>query len=122
MGAFRRIPRAKQARPPIDRPRGRVCATRLPAIFACSAVNGIASWMGLIVFAHASSGVAPLLTSLVCTSARLTVLLAALLSRFRVSLSAPRSLLITASTAEESSTTLLMLGGLAAFGNQFVHE
>src|SRR5882757_9349970 len=122
MGALSAIPNAKQARSPIDRPKRRVCATRLPAIFACSSVNGIASLTGLIVFAHASSAVAPRLTSLVCTSARLTVLLAALLNSFRVNFSAPGSLLSTASTAEESSTTLLMLGGLAAFSNQFVDE
>src|SRR6266403_584013 len=122
MGALSTIPKAKQARSPIDRPKKRVWATRLPAIFACSSVKGIASRMGLSVFSHASSGLTPSLTSLVCTSARLTVLLVAMLNSSGGSLSAPGSWLSNASNTEESSTILLTLGGLAAFRNEFVNQ
>jgi len=52
----------------------------------------------------------------------LTVLQVALLNSSGVSLSAPGSLLSSARTAEASSTTLLMFGCLAAFGNEFAGQ
>src|SRR5208282_2955750 len=84
--------------------------------------KGAASRMGLRVSSHASWGLPPSLTSLVWTSARLTVLQVASLNSSGVSVSEPGSLLSNASTAEASSTTLLMFGCLAAFGNEFAGQ
>src|SRR2546429_8842106 len=76
-GAPRVSPRARQARSPKDRPRQRVWVIRSPAILACSAVKGAASRIGLSVACQASRGLRPRSTNLACTSARLTVLLMA---------------------------------------------
>ena len=114
-------PRAKQARSPNDKPSARVQVIRPPAVLACSAVKAIASRMGLRVASHASSGLSPRATSLLCTSARLTVLLVALLSSWGVSLSAPGSRLSTARSAEASNTILFIPGCLMSFGNQLVN-
>src|SRR5437899_5835242 len=78
--------------------------------------------MGLSVAAHASRGASPMLTSFPCTSARLTVLLVAVLNISGVSLSAPGSRFSTASTAEASRTILFIPSRLAPFGNQLVDE
>src|SRR5713101_731379 len=90
-GAFKESPSARQALSPKDKPSGRVCAIRSPASLACSEVNGTASRMGLSAASHASSGRRPRPTSLPCTSARLTVLMAAALKSSGVNVSAPRS-------------------------------
>ncbi len=119
-GALRTIPRARQARSPNDKPSGRVLVIRFPAASACSAVKAVASRMGLSVASHASPGASPMLTSLPCTSARLTVLLVAVLNISEVSLSAPGSRFSTASRAEASRTILFIPSRLAPFGNQLV--
>src|SRR5260370_3459725 len=121
-GAFSANPRARQARSPNDRPSARVCVMRLPAFLACSAVKDTASRIGLSAASHASPGLMPRLTSLLCTSARLTVLLAAVLNRRGVSLSAPGSRFSTARSAEASSTILFIAGRLAPFGDQLVSQ
>src|ERR1700686_2388910 len=122
MGALRAMPRAMQARSPSDKPKRRVCETRSPAIFACVSVNGAASRMRLSASSHASSGLPPSLTSLVCTSARFTVLLVALLNSSGVRASEPGSLFNNASRTEASKTALLTLCRLAAFCDQFVSQ
>src|SRR5215469_13499136 len=76
MGASSASPRARQARAPKDKPRKRVRVTRSPAVLAWSGVKAIASRIGLRVASQASRGLIPLSTSLLCTSARLTVLTA----------------------------------------------
>src|SRR5260370_6294982 len=121
-GAFRARQRDRKARSPSDRLSARVCLTRLPALLACSAVKDTASRIGLSVASQASSGLRPRLTSLLCTSARLTVLLAAVLNNWGVSLSAPGSRLSTARSAEASSTILFIARGLAPFGDQLVSQ
>src|ERR1700675_1772585 len=121
-GTLRTIPRARQARSPNDKPSGRVLVIRFPAAFACSAVKAVASRTGLSVASHASPGVSPRLTSLPCTSARLTVLLVAVLNISGVSLSAPGSRFSTASRAEASRTILFIPSRLAPFVNQLVDE
>src|SRR6516225_4349404 len=121
-GAFKASPSAKQARSPNDNPRGRVSATRSPASLACSEVKATASRMGLNVASHASSGLRPRSTNLPCTSAKLTVLIAAALNSSGVSLSAPGSRLRIASRAEASSTTLFISRGLVPFLDQFVDK
>src|SRR5579863_4205168 len=78
--------------------------------------------MGLMLASQASSGLIPRLTSLLCTSARLTVLLMAALNSWGVSLSAPGSRLSTARSAEASSTILFTFRGLTALRNQLVHQ
>src|SRR6266849_3525966 len=105
-GAFKASPSARQALSPNDNPSGRVCATRSPTSLACSEVKGTASRTGLSAASHASSGRRPRPTSLPCTSARLTVLIAAPLKSSGVNVSAPGSRLRMASRAEASSTTL----------------
>src|SRR5438034_2231877 len=96
---------------------------RLPTSCACTAVNGAASRTGVRMSSQVSSGLLPSLTSLLCTSARLTVLIIELLNSSTVSFSAPGSLFSTASKAEASSTAMLLtLACLAAFGDQFVHQ
>src|SRR5882724_8935546 len=121
-GALRTIPRARQARSPNDKPSGRVLVIRFPAVSACSAVKAVTSRMGLSVASHASPGASPRLTSLPCTSARLTVLLVAVLNISGVSLSAPGSRFSTASRAEASRTILFIPSRLAPFVNQLVDE
>src|SRR5271165_666556 len=78
--------------------------------------------MAARVSSHASSGSPPRLTSLVWTSARFTMLPAALLNISGVNFSEPGSRLSIASMADASRTILLMLGGLAAFGDEFVRQ
>src|ERR1035437_4046922 len=121
-GALSAIPKARHAQSPSERPRCRVRATRLPAILACSSLKGTASRMGLVVSSHASSEAHPRLTSLACTSARLTVLPTAMASSSGVSFSRPGSPLMTARIAEASSTILFILGCLAAFGEQLIDQ
>jgi hypothetical protein len=75
--AFKTRASAKQARPPSDRPRGCVWATRAPASLACSGVKDTAARTGLSVASHASSGLSPFVASLAWTPARLTPLAAA---------------------------------------------
>src|SRR5271165_1746976 len=122
MGAPSAIPTARHARSPSERPRCCVWAARPPAILACSSVKGRASRMGLVASSHASSEVHPRLTSLVCTSARLTVPPTARASSSGVSFSYPASRLMTTRMADASSTILFMLGCLAAFGEQFINQ
>src|SRR5215470_13451554 len=95
---------------------------RFPAVMACSTVNGVTSRIGLRVASHASSGVRPRFTSLLCTSARLTVLLVATFSSCGVSFSAPDSRLSTARSAEASRTILFIPGRLAPFGDQLIYQ
>src|SRR6266481_162436 len=95
---------------------------RFPAVIACSAVNAVASRIGLRVASHASCGLRPRFTSLLCTSAKLTVLLVATLSSCGVSLSAPGSRLSTARSTEASRTILFISGGLAPFCNQLIDQ
>src|SRR5271166_4202006 len=80
--------------------------------------------MGLVASSHASSGVHPRLTNLVCTSAKLTVLATATASSSGVSLSYPGSRLMSARIADASSTTLFlfMSGCYATLGQQFVNQ
>src|SRR5215472_18056210 len=122
MGASSASPRARQARSPKDKPRKRVRVTRSPAVLAWSGVKAIASRIGLRVASQASRGLIPLSTSLLCTSARLTVLLTPLLSNSGVNFSAPDSRFSTVSSAEASRTILFTLGCLAALRNQFVDQ
>jgi hypothetical protein len=82
----------------------------------------MASPIGLLASAHASSNGHPWFTSFVWTSARLTVLATALTSRSAVSFSCPGSPLMMARIAEASSTTLFTLSRLAAFREQFLDE
>src|SRR4029077_15766647 len=121
-GAFKVSPSAKQARSPNDKPSGRVFTTRSPTTLACSEVNGTALRMGLSAASQASSGRRPRPTSLPCTSARLTVLMAAVPKSSGVNFSAPGSWLRMARRADASSTTLFISRGLATFGNQFVNQ
>jgi len=67
-------------------------------------------------------GIAPSLRSFVCTSAKLTVLLVASFRSSGVSLSAPGSLLRTASKADASSTTLFTASSLTTASNQFIDQ
>src|SRR5216683_7957920 len=90
-GAFKASPSAKQARSPKDKPSGRVRATRSPTSLPCSEVKGTTSRTGLSAASHASPGRRPRPTSLPCTSARLTVLMAAALKSSGVNVSAPGS-------------------------------
>src|ERR1700676_1010782 len=96
--------------------------TRSPASRACSSSKGMTSRSGLVASSHACAEVQPRLTSLACTSARFTVLAAAPARRAAVSSSAPVSFPITARMADASSTMLFIFRGLAALGEQFIHQ
>src|SRR5690348_8248319 len=82
----------------------------------------MASRIGLRVASQASREFNPRSTSLLCTSARFTVLLTAVLRSSGVNLSAPDSPFSTASSAEASKTILFTLGCPAALRDQLVNQ
>src|SRR5271156_2222977 len=95
---------------------------RVPAILACSAVNGSTSGIGSTASAQDSSGSPPSLTRMACTSARFTALAVARLNSSGVSFPEPGSSLSRARMAEASSTTLFKQDCPASFRDQFVRE
>src|SRR5882724_9980790 len=122
MRAFCKSPKARQARSPRERPKGRVLVIKSPVIRACSDVNGTTSRTRLSAESHAASPGIPAVTSLLCTSQRLTVLTIAPLSRAGVNFSEPRSCRRTASRADASRTTLLTTSGLAPLGDKLIDQ
>src|SRR5580658_7428123 len=134
--------RARQARSPSDKPKGRVTGSNSAAMRACCSVKKqISHWM-LCTRLQACAAMTPRSSIRVWTSARLTVLRSAP-SRMEMTISPPGSLRNTARTADESRTArsvkqsrlpqaipielavprhllFLATGFFAALGDQFV--
>jgi len=120
-----RIPKARQARSPNDKPNFLVRSIKVPANCACSASKGIISKSNAVSNFHASSPGTPLWTRTACASDKLTALtntrLCSSSSNSDTRLP-PASTLITAKRADVSTATLFTLSLSTSFCYQIINQ